>query len=216
MAETIFLSASVPDPKRSPSYARTADIVAITSAVSALAYVTLGRRRLVWGGHPAITPMIVVMFEDLGIEYRDWVTLYQSRFFVNEFPEDNKRFQNVVLTDAVKGDREASLKHMRKRMFSETIYSAGVFIGGMEGIIAEFQMFQQLQPNAKIIPVASTGGAVLDIFGAQVVVDDSLLIERDYIALFHKYLDISVREERFRTPAEQPQTIEDRFWRGIV
>ena len=58
MVDAIFLSASVPDPKRGPDYAATSDSVAITSAVSALVHVTLGRRVLVWGGHPAITPMI--------------------------------------------------------------------------------------------------------------------------------------------------------------
>ena len=42
MAEAIFLSASVPDPKRAPQYAATADTVAIASAVNSLAHVTLG------------------------------------------------------------------------------------------------------------------------------------------------------------------------------
>src|SRR3546814_9504194 len=47
MTEAIFLSAGVPDPKRGPQYAATADTVAITAAVSALVHVTLGRRLLV-------------------------------------------------------------------------------------------------------------------------------------------------------------------------
>ena len=47
MAEAVFLSAGVPDPKRGPKYAANADTVAITSAVSALVHVTLGRRLLV-------------------------------------------------------------------------------------------------------------------------------------------------------------------------
>lgn len=64
MMDAIFLSAGVPDPRRGPEYAATADTVAITAAVSALVYVTLGRRPLIWGGHPAITPMIWVIAED--------------------------------------------------------------------------------------------------------------------------------------------------------
>jgi hypothetical protein len=36
MTESIFLSAGVPDPKRGPECAATADTVAITAAVSAL------------------------------------------------------------------------------------------------------------------------------------------------------------------------------------
>src|SRR5580692_8712294 len=81
MTDAIFLSAGVPDPKRGPQYAKTADTVAITAAVSALVHVTLGRRLLVWGGQPAITPMIWVIAEGLGIEYGDWVKLYQSKHF---------------------------------------------------------------------------------------------------------------------------------------
>jgi hypothetical protein len=42
MTDAIFLSAGVPDPKRGPDYAKTADTVAITAAVSALVHVTLG------------------------------------------------------------------------------------------------------------------------------------------------------------------------------
>src|SRR3954447_11345320 len=89
MSEAIFLSAGVPDPTRGAEYAQTADTVAITAAVSALVHVTLGRRLLVWGGQPAITPMIWVIAEGLGIEYGGWVKLYQSKHFKDEYPEDN-------------------------------------------------------------------------------------------------------------------------------
>src|SRR4051794_9555611 len=115
MAEAIFLSAGAPDPKRGPQYAATADTVAITAAVSALVHVTLGRRLLVWGGHPAITPMIWVVAQDVGVDYGRWVQLYQSRHFRDEFPEDNEQFQNVTYTDDVELDREKSLLAMRER-----------------------------------------------------------------------------------------------------
>src|SRR5262245_22683520 len=109
MVDAIFLSASVPDPKRAPDYAATADTVAITAAVSALVHVTLGRRLLVWGGHPAITPMIWVVANSIGVDYGRWVRLYQSRHFADEFPEDNERFQNVTFTDEIEKDLEKSL-----------------------------------------------------------------------------------------------------------
>ncbi|HEX8443527.1 MAG TPA: hypothetical protein VF631_07755, partial [Allosphingosinicella sp.] len=119
MGEAIFLSASAPDPKRAPQYAATADIVAITAAVSALVYVILGRRPLIWGGHPAITPMVWVVAQDVDVDYGRWVRLYQSEYFEDKFPDDNARFQNVTFTPSVEGDREGSLKLMRQRMFSE-------------------------------------------------------------------------------------------------
>ncbi|NCC30847.1 MAG: hypothetical protein EOM24_02345, partial [Chloroflexia bacterium] len=128
MTEAIFLSAGVPDPRRGPQYAKTADTVAITSAVSALVHVTLGRRLLVWGGQPAITPMIWVVAEGLDVDYASWVRLYQSKHFADEYPEDNKRFQNVIYTDDVSHDRELSLRQMRERMFSDFNFTAAGFI----------------------------------------------------------------------------------------
>lgn len=196
MTDPVFLSSSIPDPRRSPRYAKTADTVAITSAVSALVHVILGRRPLVWGGHPAITPMIWAVAEDLGVKYGDWVTLYQSKFFAEEFPEENKRFQNVVYVDSVAESREKSLEHMREEMLGHGTFQAGIFIGGMDGILDEFQLFRSMQPQAKSVPIFSTGGAVLDLIGAEGVTDRDLWDEMDYVKLFHKLLDIPVTENR--------------------
>src|SRR3546814_12964819 len=86
MTEAIFLSAGVPDPKRGPQYAATADTVAITAAVSALVHVTQGRRLLVWGGQPAITPMIWVVSQEIGINYGQWFRLSKSRLSKDNIP----------------------------------------------------------------------------------------------------------------------------------
>lgn len=212
MDEAIFLSAGVPDPKRGPQYAATADSVAIASAVSALIHVTLGRRLLVWGGHPAITPMVWVVAQDVGIDYGKWVHLYQSRHFKDDFPEDNKRFQNVTYTDEVAKDREQSLLAMRERMFSENSFKAAVFIGGMGGIIHEFELFRRLQPNATVIPVVSTGGAAIEVATLLGATSPDLEYDLDYVALFHRHLGISVREERYLSPDDQPDTIDQRYW----
>ncbi len=213
MADAIFLSAGVPDPKRGPEYAATADSVAIGAAVSALVHVTLGRRLLVWGGQPAITPMIWVVAQDVGVDYGRWVRLYQSRHFKDEFPEDNERFQNVTYTDDVERDREKSLLVMRERMFSEHVFKAAVFIGGMGGIVHEYELFRRLQPNAAVVPVVSTGGATLEVASRVGALPAELADERDYVALFHRQLDISVKEERFKSPEDQPAEVEERFWR---
>lgn len=213
MEDAIFLSAGVPDPKRGPKYAATADSVAINAAVTALVHVTLGRRVLVWGGHPAITPMVWVVAQDVGVDYGRWVALYQSRHFKDEFPEDNERFQNVTYTDEVESDREKSLLTMRERMFSEHKFKAAVFIGGMGGIVNEYELFRRLQPNAMVIPVISTGGATLDVASRAGEFSTDLANDLDYVALFHRHLDISVKEERFRTPSDQPALVLERYWR---
>jgi hypothetical protein len=208
----IFLSASVPDPKRGPVFAQTADTVAITAAVSSLLYVTLGRRLLVWGGHPAITPMVLVTAEDMGIAYGSWVKLYQSKYFEDEFPDDNSRFHNVIFTDAGE-DREVSLLHMRQRMFKEQQFDAAVFIGGMEGIFEEFNLFRKLQPGATPLPVLSTGGAAR-LLSTQVAPElrPDLAENLDYVALFHHHLNISVSEQRYPSRDDQPIDLASRMW----
>ena len=216
MVDAIFLSAGVPDPKRGPQYAATADTVAIGASVSALVHVALGRRLLVWGGQPAITPMIWVVAQDIGVDYGRWVRLYQSRHFKDEFPEDNERFQNVTYTDDVGGDREKSLLAMRERMFSEHTFKAAVFIGGMGGIVQEYELFRRLQPNAAVIPIVSTGGATLEVAERMGALPADLVDEFDYVALLHHHLGVSVREERFGSPGQQPASEVDRFWRPGV
>jgi hypothetical protein len=213
MANAIFLSAGVPDVRRGPEYAKTADAVAIQAAVSALVFITLGRRPLIWGGHPAITPMIWAHAEDMGIDYGKWVHLYQSKHFEDEFPEDNERFRNITFTDDIAGDRGKSLALMRERMFTENRFAAAVFIGGMKGIIDEFDLFRQHQPNAKIVPVISTGGATRDVATRLENLDPDLVNDLDYVMLLHRHLDISVEEGRYESPDSQPADPRARVWR---
>jgi SLOG-like protein len=212
IGEAIFMSAGVPDPSRGPEFAETADTVAISAAVSAILFVTLGRRPLIFGGQPAITPIVWTVAEALGVDFGGWVHLYQSRFFEEDFPEENARFQNVTFTE--KGpDRAASLRVMRERMFTETSFGAAVFIGGMGGIADEYRLFRELQPHARLIPLFSTGGGVLDILAEEKVRDDELEHDLDYVELLHRRLDIPVQEERFLTPKDQPPMGDARFWR---
>ncbi len=213
MDDAIFLSASVPDPKRAPEFAETSNSVAITSAVRALVHVTLGRRVLVWGGHPAITPMIKVVAEEMDVDYGKWVKLYQSLYFKDQFPQDNEEFENVVYTENIENDREKSLRHMRERLFSEHNFRAAIFVGGMAGIINEAELFSQLQPGKDIIPVLSTGGASLKV--AEIInkgLGEDLLNDLDYVQLFHRKLGVSAREDRFPSPDVQPIDIEKRYW----
>lgn len=214
MEDSIFLSASVPDPKRYPEFAETSNPVAITSAVRALVHVTLGRRVLVWGGHPAITPMIKVVAEEMDLDYGAWVKLYQSRYFEDQFPQDNEQFRNIVFTDNIENNLDKSLRHMRERMFSENNFKAAVFVGGMAGVIDEFELFEQLQPGKNIIPVLSTGGATLNV--AKKInekLGDDLVNDLDYVRLFHRKLELSEREDRFSSPDAQPKDIVNRYWK---
>jgi hypothetical protein len=215
MPDAIFLSASVPDPRRAPKYAQTADSVAIAAAVSALVHVSLGRRMLIWGGHPSIAPMFWIVADSLGVDYGRWVKLYQSKYFEDEYPEDSTRFQNVVYVEGVDGDRGKSLRRMRERMFKEHRFASAVFIGGMSGVLEEFKLFRRQHPKAPIVPVLSTGGAAQTLSARLPGLTRDLTDELDYVALFHQRLNIPVQEERYRRPEEQPINPADRFWRRL-
>lgn len=192
----IFLSASIPILGRAP-FDQDIQPQMIQAAVSALATVVLGRRVLVWGGHPAITPMLWAASEELGVEYANSVRLFQSKFWTEEdFPEENKRFGNVVYIDAVVGDREKSLEAMRLSMFRSETFEAAVFIGGMEGIFDEHKMFSSLYPKAKCIPVAITGGAARTLAASLNYDMPTDIGPLDFVSLFYRELDISPRQKR--------------------
>lgn len=189
----IFLSASVPIPGRG-NYFETADPFLIQSAVREFVTVVLGRRLLVWGGHPAITPMVWAVCEDLGVDYARAVVLYQSTFFADVFPEENQRFGNVQYVEAVPEDRTASLLRLRSAMLSRDDLVAAVFIGGMEGILDEYKLFAALHPGAKVLAVPAPGGAARQLWERLGYTGD--LHDVDFSRLFRHELNIAPNEPR--------------------
>ena len=97
----IFLSASMPTKERDHRFFDTADFIAIRDAVVALVNAIIPNFRLVWGGHPAITPIIHDIFKKRGFDYNKYVTIYQSAYFAGNMPKENQHFDNVVITDDV-------------------------------------------------------------------------------------------------------------------
>ena len=187
--KNIFLSASIPLPERDEKYIGTADIIAIRDAVIALTTVVLPHHRLIWGGHPSITPLIYYVMERLNLNIQEHITLYQSRFFEKHFPEDNNKFENIVFTDVIDNDREKSLLYMRHRMLDDSKFSAGIFIGGMEGVEEEYDMFIKKHPKALALPIASTGAAAKKIYDERFTDKNERLVkDYAYMSLFQKYL----------------------------
>jgi hypothetical protein len=184
----IFLSASIPYQERDKKYYDSADIIAIRDAVRALATVVIPKAHLIWGGHPSITPLIRFVMDKMNCNLKRHVTLYQSLYFEDKFPEDNFAFENIVLTPK-SIDVKESLIIMRKALIEENEYCAGIFIGGMDGIIDEYEMFIKVHPKAMVLPLASTGGAAKIIFDKlKGVFDHRLLNDYAYMSLFRDLL----------------------------
>ncbi|NJN35720.1 MAG: hypothetical protein HC794_00145 [Nitrospiraceae bacterium] len=190
----VFLSASVPQPGRRgfDSF----DPVLVASAVHAFVEVVLGRRLLVWGGQPAITPIIWEAARRLDVRYERSVLLYQSAFFKDRYPQANLRFDNWVEVPAVEGDLRASLKLMRERMFSDHPYEAAVFIGGMEGVIDEFEILQGFAPEATLIPLAAAGGVSRDLFDRVEGLPQEMRNRTDFTYWLYRTLQIDPSEPR--------------------
>jgi len=187
--KNIFLSASIPLPERHAKYYETADIIAIRESLIALTSIVLPHHRIIWGGHPSITPLINYVMEKMNINIQEHVKLYQSLFFQNIFPEDNNKFKNIEFTENM-GDIPLSIQRMRERMFTENKFAAAVFIGGMEGIEVEYNMFKELHPEALLLPIASTGAATKIVYDNLPSIDkeDRLLNDYGYTSLFQKLL----------------------------
>lgn len=188
--KSIFLSASVPVEGRGDYY-KTANPFLIQCAVRELVIAVIRHHKIVWGGHPAITPMIWSICEDLKVDYSKNVILYQSRHFEDRFPEENQHFRNVIIMDAVPGDKVASLLLMRQAMLSREDLDAAVFIGGMDGVEAEYELFRQFHPSAKVLPVAAPGGAALLLAKRLGCYDEAGLRNIDFASLFHTQLNFT-------------------------
>ena len=162
MRPATFLSASVPRIDRG-LYHETANPFLIQLAVRELVVAIIRGRRLVWGGHPAITPMIRVVCESLDIDPGQAVTLYQSEFFRAHFPPDNEIFEDVVITPAVENDRCKSLLLMRSQMLSRNDIDSAVFVGGMEGVEDEYDIFKYYHKDGIAILLDAPGGAAREL-----------------------------------------------------
>ena len=202
----IFLSASIPCRERAAKYWTAATFPRITAAVRGLLVSALPRVPIVFGGHPAITPMVWRTVEGLGQEAQERVMLYQSDWYKERFVPEVYKFSKVHLT--IKRETlESSLSELRREMLSpdrkerlawiigEAAYSAGVFIGGMEGIEDEYALFCQTYPGIPAYPIASTGGASSVVFEEIAVrlpdkVQRSLKEDVCYEVMFKDVLDL--------------------------
>jgi hypothetical protein len=186
----IFLSASIPLPDRNPKYIGTADVIAIRDSVIALASTVLPHYNLIFGGHPSITALIAHVLTHSEIDVNRHVKLYQSGYFVKEFPEENKYMPHKVITKNL-GDKKISLAEMRRSMIEDNEYEAAFFIGGMEGVEEEFQTFVKAHPKTKVFPIASTGAAAKIIYDRHPdLFDARLLNDLAFASLFKDLLNI--------------------------
>jgi hypothetical protein len=164
---SVFLSTSIPDPTRWSGYA---DPLEITDAVVAFARACLtGGLKVVTAAHPTIAPLLLYVAAELPSEHAARVVIYQSELFDDVLPPATRRFAEegigqVVWTLAEPGEEPVpgrwneSLRRMRIQMLDESMPAAAAFVGGMNGIADEFDLFGELRPQAPVYPLAGPGG----------------------------------------------------------
>ena len=161
----VFLSASFPSGDRGKKF-EPYSAGAIADAVSAVVRAVLRNEgKLLFGGHPTITPMVLLIGCEL--EVQDAVDVFQSKWFEGSITEETHR-----LTESGVGEihwtekRDTlpdSLELMREEMFSFGQPAGAVFVGGMEGIPDEHEMFGRRWPGVPRVPLAAPGGAAANL-----------------------------------------------------
>jgi hypothetical protein len=166
---TVFLSASIPDPGR---YEGPFDALEITDAVvaAARAVITAGGV-LATAAHPTIAPLLLYVANELPADPTSEVAVhvYQSRLFEDVLPSETRRLFETGAgqphwTRAAENERpepgrwNESLRIMRRQMLREQAPGAAVFIGGMQGILDEFDLFREMYPMSPTYPLARPGG----------------------------------------------------------
>jgi hypothetical protein len=188
---TVLMSASVPTEERNAEFRKIANAqVQIEQAVIALARsVFQAGGRLVFGGHPSISPIVLMVAAEYGFDrpaessgerQAKPVVIYQSKAYEEVIPDTtyelfNLGYAEINWTEAVEGEKfdksvkdteqcHRSLTLMRQSMVRENP-DALVCIGGMEGVIEEFEIFRERFPNRLIYLFEPTGGASSKLAG---------------------------------------------------
>lgn len=94
----------------------------------------------------------------------------------------------MIYTDAVPNDLQGSLLLMREQMLSRPDLVGAVFIGGMDGVEVEYDIFKQFNQGAFILPVAAPGGAALNLARDKGYFTESELDDIDFASLFNRFL----------------------------
>ena len=169
LADTcVFMSASVPTREE---FRRVPDAAfVIEQAVVALVRTVLaGGGRLVFGGHPSISPLVAAVAGEYVLPApgkndepftprENRITIYQSRAYEAVLPDETwdmhrLGYARIRWTRRMNGERfdptkkspqcPKSLALMRQTMLEETKPRLMVAIGGMDGVIDEARLFRQ-------------------------------------------------------------------------
>ncbi len=186
----IFLSASCPYGERAKQYPP--NPLCIRQAICSLVRVFVPHSRIVFGGHPAVNPFVLQVAEGCGA--MEHIDIYQSCYFRDKIHPKIRELSEcgrVIWTPCDKGTSlPNALKEMREQMLGG-VYDAAFFIGGMNGVEDEFELFREMHKGKPTFCLASTDGAAA-ILSRKYLWPESYCPDgaesKDYEALFRRIL----------------------------
>ena len=169
---SVFISVSIPQHNEDNTYFMNSNPQDIIDCTSALAYqIFLNKLKLIFGGHPTISPVILsVRNSHPSQDGQPPIYIYQSEYFRKIQSESTQKlaehFGKIIWTKEEKDDRGKSLTIMRKAMLNpQNNIDAGIFIGGMEGVLEEYNLFRENHKAKPAYVIETTGGAAEKIKG---------------------------------------------------
>jgi len=201
----IVLAASYP-PR---DYASKADSHEIAAAVKALAGAVFQQGwHLIFGGHPAVSPLILMIAREYGEKNR--VVIYQSEYFTHHMSPATRALTQEgfgqiawvpnVVTEMPPGPDDSvdptkcpdSLSAMRKRMIMHPSVSGLVLVGGDTGLRQEIDLFRTARRGLPIIAIGAPGGIARELVpesripGMAPALKNALATSRNYLTLATK------------------------------
>lgn len=197
----VFLAASFPSGERAQEVGPF-DADAIADAVTAVVRaVLLSDGKLLFGGHPTITPLVLSIGIELEVEHA--VDIFQSRWFERDITAETVRLVDSGVGDmhwTIRRDtRDESLEEMRREMFAYRRPLAAIFVGGMDGIYDEFRLVEDAHPEVPRIPLAGPGGAAARLASGPITLPSALQSEigsRHYPFLAAQIVDVIAGQDR--------------------
>lgn len=151
--------------------------------------------RIVFGGHPTITPLIHRIVTTKGVA-QPCISLYQLERFQKSAPTEIRDEHIFNLTWIESMDSKVAdplnreLDKMRTAMAKEA--DAGIFLGGnpqslssVPGILDEYQHFIQCHPQGPAYLLGFLGGPTTDIINNQNNPEPNFLDERELDIIHH-------------------------------
>lgn len=139
----------------------------IQRAITSLINVFIPHSVIVFGGHPFISPFVLEIAEQYKLKKN--ITIYQSKYFedkVEDIIKNQKNKLDIRWTEKKNkqgiDDKALSLQEMREKMISEN-FDAAFFVGGMDGVKDEYDIFKRKYADKPAFVLPTTGGAAKKI-----------------------------------------------------